>query len=138
MGILLFVSCNLNYVSPIPDFPVYLRIDMNSEYTTFWQNPYQYRVFEKPRLANERVGYSGIVVFCDIDNVYYAYDLCCPNEQKQDIKIIPNDIGEAVCEECGEVYNLTFGMGVPTQGISKHPLKRYNIQLNKRIITVVP
>ena len=133
---MLCVSCNQNYISPIPDFPVYLTLNTNTEHTTFWQNPYQYRIFEKPKLANERVGYAGIVVFCDFDNAYHAYDLCCPNEVKQNIKIVPNDMGEATCEECGETYDLTFGMGTPTKGISKAALKRYNTHIRNRVITV--
>jgi nitrite reductase/ring-hydroxylating ferredoxin subunit len=80
-----------------------------------------------PRKAGEYVGYSGVLVICGFDNNYYAYDLCCPNESSKSIKVVANDIGQAVCPKCGTVYDIGYGSGAPVQGVSKYAMRRYNI-----------
>jgi hypothetical protein len=32
----------------------------------------------------------------------------------------------AVCETCGEEFDLSYGYGVPTKGITREPMKMYH------------
>lgn len=120
-------GCDDNYVSSIPNYPVNLQLNLTSTYPTFKNNPNSYLLFEKPITVSDRVGFGGVLLYVDFDGDYYAFDLACPYEAKQNIKVIPNDdsFGQVVCNTCGSVYNLTSGSGLPKEGPSKEPLKRY-------------
>ncbi len=140
------VSCNLNYVSPIPDFPVYIRIDTQTEYVKFWQSPGAYLTFPndgKPTTSYQRYrGFGGILVVCDYgfnssgSHDYYAFDMACPNEVNKDV-LIEVDGMWAKCPECGTKYLLYNGLcGIPDTEGAVHPLKRYETRLNGRVISV--
>ena len=125
-------SCNDNFISSIPDYPVNLELNLTASYPTFKDNPYQYLVFEKPRYNNDRIGFGGILVVCGWGSSsiyeYFAYDLACPHEADSKIKVVPNDIGQAVCEKCQSTYDIVGGYGITVNNsVSKEPLKRYKV-----------
>ena len=122
-----FVGCNDNVISSIPDFPVYLELNLTSTYPTFRNSVNQSLIFEKPVLINDRTGYGGVLVYSGFDKGYYAFDMSCPYEAKQNIRILPNGLGQAVCEGCGSVYDISFGIGNPISGKAKQALKRYKV-----------
>jgi nitrite reductase/ring-hydroxylating ferredoxin subunit len=122
-------GCYDNYVSSIPNAAVRLQLNLTSTYPTFKDNPNSYLVFDKPVQATDRVGYGGVLVYVGFDGNYYAFDLACPYEAKQNIKVTPNDLGQVVCETCGTVYDISYGVGNPTEGPSKETLKRYKTSL---------
>src|ERR1035437_9005140 len=57
-----FVSCKDNIQSSIPDYPVYLQLNLTAQYPTFKNSPGQFLTFEKGVTANDRIGFGGIVV----------------------------------------------------------------------------
>lgn len=126
-------GCYDNYVSSIPNYPVNLTLNLTSTYPTFKNNPGQHLIFKTPPTATERVGFGGIIIYASFDesNPYLAFDLACPVEADQKIKVIPNDYyGQVVCEKCGTVYNLASGLGEAVDEPSKkEPLKRYKASL---------
>ncbi|GAB1416658.1 hypothetical protein MASR2M117_20640 [Paludibacter sp.] len=128
-------SCNDNYISSIPDYPVHLELNLTTSYPTFRENPYQFLVFEKPRYSNEYLGFGGILVVCGFGSnsayEYFSYDLACPHEADKSIKVVPNDMGQAICEKCKSTYDIVNGFGIPiNNSISKEPLKRYKVIQN--------
>ncbi|HOL00166.1 MAG TPA: hypothetical protein P5071_04405 [Paludibacteraceae bacterium] len=85
----------------------------------------QFLIIDKRINATDAIGFSGILVYTDFDGKYRAFDLCCPYEAQRDIKIMPNEKGEAVCEKCGSVFFIGYGIGNLISGPAKQPLKRY-------------
>lgn len=77
---------------------------------------------------NIPVGYAGIIVGQSPFDGFCAFDMCCPVEVNRSIAVHlkKGAIGIAVCNKCGEEYNLSNG-GYPTKGISKEYLKRYSV-----------
>ncbi|MDO9634592.1 MAG: hypothetical protein Q7J05_06030 [Paludibacter sp.] len=133
---LLIVSlsgCYDNYISSIPNSLVSLRLNLTTTYPNLKDNPYQFEQFVKPNFQGEAVGFGGVLVVCGFgtNNLfdYFAYDLACPYEAQANIKVTPNDIGQAVCETCGSVYEIIYGIGNPIEGPSKETLKRYKTSL---------
>lgn len=134
-----FASCESNYVSSIPDYPVYMELNLASTYPNFRDNPNQYLVFKQPVNANERVGYGGLLIYCKLipdDKPYSAFDLACPYEVDHTIKVVPNDMGQAVCPECGTIYDISAGIGNPTEGPAKETLRRYKANLQGDILYI--
>lgn len=129
-------SCNDNVISSIPDFPVYLNLNLTSTYPTFRNSVNQSLVFEKAISVTDRIGYGGILVYTGFDGEYYAFDMACPYEAKQTIRVHPNDIGQAICESCGSVYEIGYGIGYPSSGKAKEALKRYKAILSGDILYI--
>lgn len=85
-------------------------------------------------IANQEVGFSGLLVVSGIEvdtrtgnPVLYVFDLCCPNECRKDIVVVPKGL-EAGCPSCNSVFDLTYGFGNATDGPAKYrklSLKRY-------------
>ncbi|MDL2224123.1 hypothetical protein LJB92_02290 [Bacteroidales bacterium OttesenSCG-928-M06] len=124
-----FSSCDKDFYTPIPYAPVYLNIDLDfldSDLIPMFAT----KVFTQKRNKIDRLGYGGILVINGISQMgtnLYAYDLTCPVEVDKSIKIIPDEAGNAICPKCNEEYIIRNGGGIPTKGISKHPLRSYAV-----------
>lgn len=82
-------------------------------------------------------GFGGVLLINGMDpftnetDVPLAYDLACPVECKQNIRVeIEGDLYEAVCPVCGSHYNVTMMGGAPLSGPAatgkqKYGLRRY-------------
>ena len=130
------VGCNDNVISSIPDFPVDLQLNLTSTYPTFRNSYNKFLLFEKPVFVTDRIGYGGILVYTDLNGEYCAFDLSCPYEAKPNIHIVPNESGQAVCEGCGSVFDLTSGIGNPISGKAKEMLKRYKATMSGDILYI--
>lgn len=132
------MSCDDNYYSSIPNVPVSLQLNLTAEYPTFKNSSNQFLLFETGKLAYDRVGYGGILVYSGLsfddsgNTIYYAFDMACPYEANRTTKVYPKEdsLGEVVCEKCGSVYDIGFGFGNPTSGPSKEPLKKYHTSVS--------
>ncbi|HJV78250.1 MAG TPA: hypothetical protein VJ602_07685 [Paludibacter sp.] len=129
-------SCNDNVVSSIPDYPVNLELNLTSTYPTFRNSHNQSLTFLKGITITDRIGYGGILVYTSFDGTYYAFDMACPYEAKPTVRVYPNNLGQAVCEKCGSVFNLGYGLGDPQSGPAKEILKRYRATLSGDILYV--
>lgn len=117
------------YVSSIPDREVSFKRSINTENLT----PFgAYMYVTAPVYGVDRIGFGGLLIYHAQDNVFYAVDLACPKEVTYNIRISPpDDLGMCKCETCGEVYDMTFGQGSPTKGISKEPLRHYTVSFDE-------
>ena len=137
---IILASCNDNIRSSIPDYPIYLHLDLTAQYSTFKNSTGQFISTEKGIIltANDRIGFGGVVVCTAItlddygNTQYYAFDMACPYEVKNTIKVYPDITGlpYLVCEKCGSVFDVGFGNGNPLSGPSKEFLKRYKTSLS--------
>lgn len=134
-AVFLLAACNQNNLSPIPDYTVNLQLNLNTEYATF-TSPCQYLTFTERHLETDRIGYGGILVYIGFDSQYYAFDLACPYECEPTVRVVPNDLGEAACESCGEVYDVSYGYGLPKNGICRYSLKSYKVRNSRNILYI--
>ena len=133
---LILGSCNDNVQSSIPIFPVYLELNLATTYTTFKDNINESLTFVKRINEIDRIGFGGILVYVGFDGQYYAFDMCCPYEAEQNVRVYPNDIGQAVCEKCSSVFDIGYGIGNPSSGLAKEVLKRYRAALSGNILLI--
>lgn len=123
---LLVISCQKVDKSDLPYARVNFKVDLRNQDRDL-VGTLNYKTFTQPRLAAEYVGYSGILVVCGFDNIYYAYELCCPHEAQKSIKVVADTDGTATCPGCQTVYDTGYGIGNPMSGPSQHRLRRLNI-----------
>ncbi len=130
----LIVSCRDENQLRIPNAPVFLKLNLTTEYATFRNNVNDTLSFIYPRIGHERedrLGFGGILVIVGIgenETKYYAYDLACPHEVKSTIRIVPKSDGTAKCNVCNSEFYLTDGWGRVSKSPSKWSLKRYNVE----------
>lgn len=122
----LLAACEqVNYRSSIPYAPVNYTLYITSEYPHFViDNGFQVMTITEKKLQNEHIGYSGLLIWIGMDNAYHAADLCCPHCVKRTTPLTIDGL-YATCETCGEVFDISFGLGIPTKGITREPLKKY-------------
>ncbi|MDE6512435.1 MAG: hypothetical protein K2L00_10155 [Muribaculaceae bacterium] len=93
-----------------------------------------------PYTANTYVGFGGVLLIGGVDpftaepNVPLAYDLSCPVERSQTVRVSidPGNL-EAVCKVCGSRYDVLTAGGAPVGGPAltgkyKYGLRRYVCQ----------
>ena len=117
---------------------VSLKIDLSGKYNTFKNSTNEFLTFEKPEIFNDRVGFAGILIYSGINfddngnSIYYAFDMACTHEIKQDAKVLPNGkYGEVKCSKCGSVYDVSLGFGNPISGPSKEKLRKYKVTVTE-------
>jgi len=131
----LIVSCDDTYISSIPDFPVYLELNLITTYPNF-HSPNQSLIFTKPITVMDRIGYGGILVYIGFDGIYYAFDMSCPYEHKITTRIKPNGLGQAICDSCHSIFDIGYGIGNPISGKAKEILKRYKTTLTGDVLYI--
>jgi hypothetical protein len=130
-----FASCDDTFRSSIPDYYVNLQLNLTTTYPNF-KSPNHYLVFNKRINVTDGIGYGGILVFCGWDNNYYAFDLACPKESNSKIIVHPNDLGQAICDSCKTVFDVSYGVGNPISGPAKETLRRYKANLSGDILYI--
>jgi hypothetical protein len=122
-------ACDDEIVSPIPYAPVNLTLDLKYEDSELW-NPLVSKVYINGRLESNRLGFGGILVINGRgENMLvnlFAYDLACPVEVDRNVRIVPDDLGQAKCPKCGATYIIANGSGSPISG-GKNFLKVYRV-----------
>jgi len=126
---ILFLSCEEEIYSTIPNAEVSIKLDLNFEDMKLTA-PYEYVSFTTPRKASDRLGYGGVLVASGIGNsgvVLYAYDLACPVEATKTVRVVPDNTGYCTCPKCGTKYNVAYGTGAPVSGGGKYFLRSYTV-----------
>lgn len=130
IGSLLLGCEDFNNQNPVPYVPVSYTLKITEEYPHFMiDNGYQTMTITKPRYNYEYIGYCGLLIWIGIDGHYHAADLCCPNCVNK-TKPVTIDGLYAVCPICEEKFDLSYGFAIPTKGITKYPLRKYQAILN--------
>ncbi len=143
LSVLLFSACYTNFDSSIPDYPVYLELDLTYEDNEL--NAIQAYKLYLPTSVNqavERTGYGGVLVYHGLSSTgsseaYYAFDASCPVECKTTIRVeVDDDAINAVCPNCGTKYEIINGIGHPVEGEGTETLKQYNVNMVGNILYV--
>ena len=83
--------------------------------------------------ASSQTGFGGVLLVGDINGNPAAYDLACPIEKNQNIRIQYDDRrNDAYCAHCGSRFSVINNYGKPTEGPAAekdnlHVLRTYNI-----------
>ena len=122
----------------VPFAPVSFIVDLNGP-DYLLKSPLSFLAFtEKERRRDaDRFGFAGLLVVSDAaGNAIFAYDLCCPHEDRRGVKVIPGNEGKAVCPSCGSVFVIMFGLadnngmrgfGSVDSGPATEPLQSYRV-----------
>lgn len=82
-----------------------------------------------PYTAMMQTGYGGVLLVGDINGNPAAYDLSCPVENKQDIRIkVDEEKHEAYCPKCGSRYAIYSNYGQPLSGPAAEKDKLYGLK----------
>ena len=120
---LMYSSCN-EIDSEIPDVWVGLNIDLNlyNDLTVPGNSAY---------FPNQ--GFGGVIIYCEIEGLYYAFDAACTNEINPSCHVENEGaIGKCTCCES----EFIFIGGTPTKGPAAAPLKQYNTSLSGNMLRV--
>ena len=124
---LVLCSCGneINVEHPVPNAPVECTINImrDAPLLDIIGNSF---VIDRPLNTNQYIGYSGLVIVHGLDDMFYAFDLCCPHEHQRNIRV-KCDMISAHCDQCGTTYDIGFGTGIPSKGPSQFPLRRYTV-----------
>jgi len=147
--------CNKPDVIPIPDKSVDLSLGSYMDYYYYYYYYYYLTNFSFATISitekknpNDKLGYGGVLVTNGqyyTGNRYiskiYAYDLACPVEVDENIRVIPDNLGQltdfiqtaltATCPKCGAKYDIADGTGEPLNG-SKYPLLPYYVYASSK------
>ncbi len=135
--LLLLSSCeDTTYRSSVPSYPVGMKINILAEYPHLQSTATgEYITFTEPRYPTEAVGYAGLLIYVAMDAQYHAYDLACPHCLSREDGVTVDGFF-AICPLCGEEYDLSFGLAVPTKGISKEALRQYTATYSNGYLTI--
>lgn len=94
-----------------------------------------YRMFIKskniptnyPYTSLSYTGFGGILLVCDVNNVPKAFDLACPVERKNDVRVtVDTENLCAKCPKCGSTFDIYSLGGYPLSG--KAADQRFGLQ----------
>ncbi|MDR1600895.1 MAG: (2Fe-2S)-binding protein [Tannerella sp.] len=123
----LFMTGCAEQENPIPNYPVYLALDLTAYRDRDLRNVPGSKAYtlKDININIERIGFGGVLVVHATDGRFYAFDLACPHEVSRSTLVEADENTlNAVCPKCGTKYDIAFGSGAPN-GIGKNYLKRY-------------
>lgn len=145
---LLTGGCESIYDDVIPAMPVSINLTGHGTWNTygvpgfgffryFIISPGNVEPAGFPYSTTSATGYGGVLLIGGMDpytgetNVPLAYDLSCPIERSQTVRVQVNTSTlEAVCPVCHSHYNVVEAAGAPVagpalEGTQKYRLKKY-------------
>lgn len=145
IGIIVFIlavaccGCSRIDSNRIPYSPVNIQLNNDGLWNTYGVSaPGMARTFIKPDVpsrsfynAMSYTGFGGVLLYCDGQGVPVAYDLSCPVEVKQSVRVFVNDALEAECPVCGSRYNILLGNGGAISG----PAVEYKYRLQRYVVS---
>ena len=127
-AILLLAGCegNIN-VSPIPDVPVNVEINLNDIDNVPLKQIGGY--------IYHAGGVRGLVVYRKSQNEYKVYDRNCTYQPRENCAVVSFHSSGFYLEDtcCGSVYDTD---GFPTGGPAEYPLKEYRVSLAADILFI--
>lgn len=150
LSVLFFLSSceGTSFQSSVPTYPVRAVIDTRTLFVDFTpentntyvtvnaQGYYENGRFVTPVTVMDAWGYGGIVAYISL-NGYVAFDLACPYcAGKGKCRPCRIDGIYAVCDDCGEQYEVASGYALPRKGISREALRRYAIMNSDGRLTI--
>lgn len=137
--LLLLSSCrDTTFFSSVPSYPVQFELNIWAEYPHFVpDNGFQALTFTQRRYDVDYLGFAGLLIWVDMNAEYKAADLCCTHCLTRDAAVRVDGF-YAVCDKCGEQYDISYGIGNPTKGISNEMLRHYKVLYGNGKLRVTP
>lgn len=130
------LGCKGRQECDVPSYPVVFDMNIFSQYPHFVPgNGFQTMTFTQKRYERDLIGYAGLLVWVDMEGKYNACDLCCPHCLDRNKPVYTDGI-YAVCPECGEEYDLSYGLAVPQHGISRQALRRFSTSYRNGVLVI--
>lgn len=130
---LVLLSCNSTFDSSVPDWPVYLELDLTYEDRAL-KAIQAYKIYTPANVnqTTEKTGFGGVLVYHGLSSTgtdaYYAFDVACPVEHQANVRVeVDADAIYAICPKCGSKYELLNGIGNPVEGPATETLKQYYV-----------
>ncbi len=134
---ILSVSCSSIDDERIPPYNVYVNFATEADWITYGvSGAMQYRMFVKqlrepqgyPWSVMSATGFGGVLICTDYIGNVVAYDLACPVECKQDVRVVIDDKESvARCPVCGSTYDVFGTYGYPLSGLAHE--RHYGLQV---------
>lgn len=87
-----------------------------------------------PYTSLSYTGFGGVLLVSDLNNTPVAFDLACPVERKNDVRItVDKENLVAKCPKCGSTYDIYELGGYPLSGEAaerKYGLQQYTVTPN--------
>ncbi len=83
-----------------------------------------------PYTASTYTGFGGILLVTDVMNNPHAYDLSCPVEAENNVRVAIDDEMLARCPKCGSTYDVFSLQGHPVSGRASelgYGLRHYHV-----------
>lgn len=124
-------------IPPVPVSIVFQSPGMWESYGVPGATDFRYFIREKrqpvgfPYTALSYTGFGGVLLVCDILGDPQAFDLSCPVEAQQNVRVaIDRDENVARCPDCGSTYDVFSNLGTPLSGPAvdyHYALTRYHV-----------
>lgn len=138
-----FSACDSIDDERIPPSAVHIEFKNIGEWNTYGVAAApDYRTFIKskgipadfPYTSLSYTGFGGVLLVCDIHNTPKAFDLACPVERKNDVRVtVDTENLWAKCPKCGSTYDIYSLDGYPLSGEAlnrKYGLQQYSVRPN--------
>ena len=121
-----------NHLASGGNIGVYLRSKDKSEYDKLITDIKGVKTYQGDgRSGNPRLGYSGLMIINTGailgETPYAAFDLCCPYEKRENVRVIPTNDGTARCPQCNSTFDIMMGSGRPISGVASENLQSYYV-----------
>ena len=136
--IVLISSCE-PFKSSIPDSSVFVERNLSLGEGFVLREIGGFLELTKWEKQTDRLGYGGILIFHAFDDEIYAFDMACPKEADQGVRVyVDTEVpGRAICHKCGRVFNIAYGSGVCIEGTAAEGLRSYRVMHSGTVITVI-
>lgn len=134
--ILCIASCSNSNYNPVPSLPVQFVYNVLADDPTFVPaNTGAYKIIKERRYETDYIGFGGLLLYIGMDMQHHAFDLACPKclSVQNTVEV---DGMFAICPICNEHYDLSYGYGVPTRGISGQGLRTYRCYWDGTKLTI--
>jgi nitrite reductase/ring-hydroxylating ferredoxin subunit len=121
--LLLLSSCD-STKSTIPTEPVSLQVNL-LQYTSLLSLGATMSFITSTTTTS--LGFGGVLVVHTLDDTYAAFDLACPYEAVDTIRVAVQSDLTVKCSHCGSRYRITDGSGWVISGPSTQKLKSYSV-----------
>ena len=131
--VLIFASaCEEEFLSDVPDISFRKSYDLD-DLDDYDISEFGYAT---STIAIDDGGYAGVIIYCVEDNIYKAFDLCCPIHHKDKEQLSVND-GLAFCpsDSIDFILQIDDPYAIDKDGNIAF-LKSYKTSLSGRILTV--
>lgn len=122
----------------IPPYPVNIAFHSVADWNFYGVGgamDYKYFILQDrvpsgfPYIASSATGFGGVLLVCDVNGAPAAYDLACPVECRNNVRVrIDDESLTAVCPVCHSTYDVFTLGGHPLSGTAAergYGLRRY-------------